>query len=320
MDMQGEAFAAAKYIKQIGRGKEGARSLSRGEAEELYGAMLDGRVSDLELGGILLAMRIKGESIAEIDGFLDAVKSRMQLLSAPANSRYAPVIIPSYNGARKRPNLTPLLALLLAREGVPVLVHGVRTDAGRTASAEIWQALGRTLVKDAAQANQELAQDGVSFIAIDTLMPGMHALLEKRRILGLRSSTHTLVKVMQVFDSAALRLTSYTHPEYQVMLDDYYTHCMPAEQGAALLMRGTEGETVASTGRAQQISLYYQGQMSILQEQQSSLEQEHDDLPTAIDAETTAAWIKQVLAGERAVPVNIAQQVHYCKQAAANLR
>ena len=67
-------------------------------------------------------------------------------------------------------------------------------------------------MKDAAQANQELAQDGVSFIAIDTLMPatGMHALLEKRRILGLRSSTHTLVKVM-VFDSAALRLTSI-HP------------------------------------------------------------------------------------------------------------
>ncbi|TXI89496.1 MAG: DNA-binding protein YbiB [Burkholderiaceae bacterium] len=320
MTMQVEAFAAAKYIKQIGRGKEGARSLSRAEAEELYGAMLDGRVSDLELGGILLAMRIKGESIAEIDGFLDAVRNRMRVLSTPPACAYAPVIIPSYNGARKRPNLTPLLALLLAREGVPVLVHGVRIDAGRTASAEIWQALGRTLANDTVQVNQELAEDGVSFIAIDTLMPGMHALLEKRRILGLRSSTHTLVKVMQVFDSAAVRLTSYTHPEYQVMLHDYYTQCMPTEQGAALLMRGTEGETVASTGRAQQISLYYRGQMSILQESQSSLEQEHDDLPNAIDAATTAAWIKQVLAGERAVPTNIAQQVAHCKQVAARLR
>ena len=148
----------------------------------------------------------------------------------------------------------------------------------------------------------------------------MHALLEKRRILGLRSSTHTLVKVMQVFDSAALRLTSYTHPEYQVMLDDYYTHCMPQGAGAALLMRGTEGETVASTGRAQQISLYYRGQMSILQEQQSSLEQEHDDLPTAIDAETTVAWIKQSSCWRASGACQYCQQVHYCKQAAANLR
>lgn len=315
-----ETFAAAKYIKQIGRGKEGARSLSRDEAQELYGAMLDQRVSELELGGILLAMRIKGESIDEIDGFLAAVKQRMSLLQKPSLAKYAPVIIPTYNGARKRPNLTPLLALLLAREGVPVLLHGVRTDPGRTASAEIWQALGYGLAADVAQANQQLAQDAISFIPLDVLMPGMHALLDKRRILGLRSSTHTLVKVMQVFDCAALRLTSYTHPEYLVMLHDYYSQHLSVEQGAALLMRGTEGETVASTGRAQQISLYQAGGFTVLQEQQSNLEQEHQDLPSAIDAQTTARWIAEVIRGERAIPINIAQQAAYCKQVAASLR
>ena len=46
--------------------------------------------------------------------------------------------IPSYNGARKQPNLVPLLTLLLAREGVPVLVHGVTEDPGRVTSAEIF--------------------------------------------------------------------------------------------------------------------------------------------------------------------------------------
>ncbi|WMW79820.1 DNA-binding protein YbiB [Undibacterium cyanobacteriorum] len=314
-----ETFAAAKYIKQIGRGKEGARSLTRDEAQELYGAMLDQRVSELELGGILLAMRIKGESIDEIDGFLAAAKQRMTLLQKPISAKYAPVIIPTYNGARKRPNLTPLLAFLLAREGVPVLLHGVRTDPGRTASAEIWQALGCSLATSVAQANQQLAQDLVSFLPLDVLMPGMHALLEKRRILGLRSSTHTLVKVMQVFDCAALRLTSYTHPEYQVLLHDYYSQRLSGAQGAALLMRGTEGETVASTGRAQQISLYRADGTTVLQEQQASLEQEHPDLPSAIDAPTTALWIADVIRGERPVPVNIAQQVAYCKQVAASL-
>ena len=64
-------FAAARFIKEIGRGKKGARSLSRDDAFQLYAAMLDGRVADLELGGLMLAMRIKGESTEELAGFLD---------------------------------------------------------------------------------------------------------------------------------------------------------------------------------------------------------------------------------------------------------
>src|SRR4051812_7307216 len=115
-----EPFAAAPYIKEIGRGKHGARSMTRDDARLLYAAMLDGRVSDLELGAIVLAMRIKGESVDEIAGFLDAAEACLTPLPATTGP-YAPVLIPSYNGARKMANLTPLLAMLLAREGVPVL-------------------------------------------------------------------------------------------------------------------------------------------------------------------------------------------------------
>src|SRR5450830_1119797 len=63
-------FPAARFIKEIGRGKDGARSMTREDAKALYQAMLAGQVSDLELGGILLSMRIKGESIDEIAGFI----------------------------------------------------------------------------------------------------------------------------------------------------------------------------------------------------------------------------------------------------------
>src|SRR5437762_14222705 len=117
-------FPAARFIKEIGRGKKGARSMARDDAFQLYEAMLDGRVSDLEMGGIMLAMRIKGESVDEIAGFLAAAESSFTQLPQPSGA-YVPVIIPSYNGSRQMPNLTPLLALLLAREGVPVLMHGV---------------------------------------------------------------------------------------------------------------------------------------------------------------------------------------------------
>ena len=208
---------AARFIKEIGRGKDGARSLSRDDAELLYGAMLDQRVTDLELGAILMSMRIKGETVDEISGFLRASEASFDALQAPVCD-YAPVVIPSYNGARRAANLTPLLALLLAREGVPVLVHGVLQDAARVTSAEIFAALGivPTLSSNA-------IQDGFSarlpiFMPIDALAPKMSRLLGMRRIMGVRNSTHTLVKIMQPFATPALRLTSYTHPEYCAML------------------------------------------------------------------------------------------------------
>src|SRR3954467_14343222 len=99
-------FPAARFIKEIGRGKKGARSLSRDDAQQLYAAMLDGRVSDLEMGGIMLAMRIKGESVAELDGFIEAAEASFDQLPAP-DGEYAPIVIPSYNGSRQMPNLTP---------------------------------------------------------------------------------------------------------------------------------------------------------------------------------------------------------------------
>jgi hypothetical protein len=59
--------------------------MSRDDARELYRAMLDGRVSELELGGILLALRIKGESVDEMAGFLDAAEACSPLQAPPAS-------------------------------------------------------------------------------------------------------------------------------------------------------------------------------------------------------------------------------------------
>ena len=66
----------AAYIKEIGRGKEGARSLSQPQSYDLMSQVLDGRVTDLEIGAFAIAMRIKGETTEELAGFLDAVQER----------------------------------------------------------------------------------------------------------------------------------------------------------------------------------------------------------------------------------------------------
>ncbi|MDN6115060.1 MAG: DNA-binding protein YbiB, partial [Enterobacterales bacterium] len=125
----------AQIIKEVGRGKNHARDISAELAQSLFSDMLAGRVPELELGGILIALRIKGESEQEMLGFYRAMQQRSANLALPVDMPM-PIVIPSYNGARKQANLTPLLALLLAREGVPVLVHGVSQDPGRVTSAE----------------------------------------------------------------------------------------------------------------------------------------------------------------------------------------
>ncbi len=308
-----QPFLAAPYIKEIGRGAKGARSLDRGQARELWGAILDGRVSDLELGGILLSMRIKGESVDELEGFLEAAEASFQKLRAPAGG-FAPVVIPSYNGARKMPNLTALLAMLLAREGVPVLVHGVAHDIGRVATAEVFEALGVHAAADHDAAEAALARDKLAFITIDALAPRLAWMLSLRRILGVRNSTHTLVKIMQPFEGPALRLVSYTHPEYLESLGEFFT----LNKGQAFLMRGTEGETVANANKAQKIDWFHDGERTVLVEKQTLVES-LPALPEDKSAESTAAWIQAVLRGEIPVPDSIAQQVAHCKDVAGKI-
>jgi anthranilate phosphoribosyltransferase len=303
-------FPAARFIKEIGRGKKGARSMTREDADALYAAMLAGRVSDLELGGILLAMRIKGESVDEIAGFLDAAERSFAPLAAPAGP-CAPVVIPSYNGARKLANLTPLLALLLAREGVPVLVHGVSTDPGRVTTAEIFAAMGLAPAHSQHDAAAAFARAEPCFMPIEALAPRMAELLSLRRILGVRNSTHTLVKIMQPFAGPALRLVSYTHPEYLEMLGEYFVGPAPRARGDAFLMRGTEGETVANASRGQQIDWFHAGQRSLLVPRDVPTDVVAE-APAARDAATTAAWIGAALRGEQPIPAPIAEQVAQC--------
>ncbi len=318
MSSQSPPFHAAPFIREIGRGKKGARDLSRDDARSLYSAMLEGRVSDLELGALLIGMRIKGESVNEIAGFLDAAEASFTPLQALA-SEFAPVVVPSYNGSRQMPNLTPLLACLLAREGVPVLIHGVLTDPGRVTTAEILAEMGMPPVHDAEAMSAAFAGQRPALIPIAALAPRLHHLLELRRVLGLRNSTHTLVKIMQPFAQPALRLVSYTHPEYLTMLTQYFATQAPAERGDVFLMRGTEGETVANAKRAQAVTWFHNHQATELIERQQPVD-EMPPLPAASDANTTAAWIAEALQGKQPIPAPIADQVAQCLRVAKAMK
>ena len=291
-------MSIAKYIKEIGRGKQGARSLSRADAADLLGQVLDGSVTDLEVGGFCLAMRIKGETAQEMAGFLDATQSRLQRV--PAGIRPV-VVIPSYNGARKLPALTPLLALLLAREGLPVLLHGVASESTRVFTSDVLEALSIP-----AQTVVAAAPEGqVTFLPTAVLCPGLQRLLDVRRAVGLRNPAHSLVKIMNPCVGKSLVLSSYTHPEYALSMAATFELTL----ANAMLIRGTEGESVADPRRMPKIDGFVNGQHILVQEAQTGALTTLPDLPKEIDAVTTARYIRDVLGGTYPTPAPISQQV-----------
>ena len=170
----------SQYIKEIGRRKDGARALTRARAADLMGQVLDGAVTDLEVGAFCMAMRIKGETADEMVGFLEAAHARLNRI--PSGTR-STVVLPSYNGARKLPVLTPLLALLLARRGAAVVVHGTATESGRVLTADVFSALGVLPMSEV----RAVAQGDAVFVPTDVLCPGLQRLLNVRRVVGLRT-------------------------------------------------------------------------------------------------------------------------------------
>jgi anthranilate phosphoribosyltransferase len=303
-------MSIAPYIKEIGRGKDGARSLSQAQAYDLMSLVLDGRVTDLELGAFAIAMRIKGESTEELAGFLDAVQERC----VPLKPSRPMVVLPSYNGARKLPNLTTLLALLLAQEGIPVLVHGPAHDPGRVTTAEIFHDLGLPVAHDGSDVPHAWARREPVFMATETLCPPLARLLDVRWVIGLRNPGHTVAKLVDpTRGGPAIRVCNYTHPEYGQALTTFLQHI-----GAnAMLLRGTEGEPVADPRRLPKLEVFMQGvhRPDLSLGAQEGVLTELPVLPRAFDAATTAVYIQAVISGEKPAPQPLLQQAHCIRRA-----
>jgi anthranilate phosphoribosyltransferase len=311
----GEPFACAALIREIGRGKDGSRALPRDQAEALMGAMLDGRVSDLELGGILLALRMKGEQHGEVAGFLDAVDARTRRVTAPG---LPVVVIPTYNGARHSANLVPLLAGLLAQRGVPVLLHGQASDpatqgagsnVARVTTVDILAKMGVAASHSVYDAEDALRERRLAYLPLDAVCAPLGRLVGLRRVLGVRNVAHTLVKLLCPVAGPALLLSAYTHPEFGTMLNELF-----AERGtAALLMRATEGEAVINVRRGQEVLRWRDGQVETLAERAATAAAELPALPPR-DAVATAMWTQAVLAGEMPVPESLVRQLEMIEE------
>jgi anthranilate phosphoribosyltransferase len=163
------------------------------------------------------------------------------------------------------------------------------------------QALGHTPLSQA-----RLIQAGEqAFVPTEVLSAGLKKLLDVRRFMGLRNAAHSLVKLFNPVDAPALVVGSYTHPYYI----DNMLNAWELTQGQGLLLRGTEGEVVADARRRPQMQALVHGQRHLLCEAQSGSLKSLPELPTNIDAPTTAAYIRAVVQGQIATPEPIKAQV-----------
>jgi anthranilate phosphoribosyltransferase len=279
-------------IKEIGRGARGARGLESARARESFLSLLSDDVDDVQLGAWWLAMRIKGETPEELAAFEAAMQ---ETLSFHVRCDFPTIVLPCYNGARQLPNLTPLLAWVLAKRGVRVLLHGVRSDPTRVTTFELFNALQFPVARDALEAERALRERGFVFTALDSIHARLAQLISNRWRIGVRSTPHTVAKLLQPIDAThVLRVVALTHGDY---IDRLGAH-LQSHRANAVVFRGCEGEPVLHPKRKVDVRLFRNGE-SFMREWPGI---ESHDLPDTCDVATTVAHIREVIDGARPMP------------------
>jgi anthranilate phosphoribosyltransferase len=297
-----------------------SRDLDRQEAAVLYGAMLDGEVPEPVQGAILVAIARKGESIGEALGFLDALGPRTARLALPSNLP-RPVVLPSYSGTLAGPNLTALLALLLARYGVPVLVHGSAAphDAGaggaargvgpdearRVSTAEVLWELGVEPARSPQDIEERLVRRRIAYAPTPVLSAGLARLLETRARLGVGSPAHLLARIIAPYRGQAVRVVSVADPSELPRMREL----VAATEADVMLLVGTEGEPFADPLRCPAIEIYRRGALARTIDADEAPIDPAPRLPAVFDPAALGAWIEGALAGSEPVPRPILQQM-----------
>lgn len=202
----------AQYVRILGKGKRGARGLTREEAREAMSLLLAGRVEDTQLGAFLMLLRHKEESAEELAGFTDAIR---QQLAAP------PIAVdldwPSYAGKKRHLPWYLLAAKALAGSGVRIFMHGGGAHtAGRLYTEQLLDMLGIAKARDWPAASAALDQHNLVFAYLGDWLPPLQRMIDLRNTLGLRSPIHSLARVINPL-SARCGLQSIFHPGYQAV-------------------------------------------------------------------------------------------------------
>jgi anthranilate phosphoribosyltransferase len=173
---------AAKFLPTILEGAD----LTEDEAGELLRAMATGEVEPALAGALLVALRSKGESAAEIRGFALAMRALARRPDIESGPGYVDVV-GTGGDASGSLNLSTGSALLAAACGVPVVKHGNRSVTSRSGSADVLAALGLPIPLTEQDAGRCLREIGFTFLFAPHYHPAMKHIAPVRAALGVRT-------------------------------------------------------------------------------------------------------------------------------------
>jgi anthranilate phosphoribosyltransferase len=145
-------------------------SLDRNEAAAAMRLVMSGEATPAQVGGLLMALRTKGETVEEIEGLADTMLGFANPVLPPA-----PVIDTCGTGGDRSGtfNISTVAALVVAGAGVPVAKHGNRAASSICGSADLLEALGVRIDLDATGVERCLAEAGIAFIFAPVFHPAM---------------------------------------------------------------------------------------------------------------------------------------------------
>jgi len=159
--------------------------LSEDEAEQLMHALMGGELTPVQMAGVLIALRTRGETLEEIVGFARAMR---------AHAVKVPVPLPNLldtcgtgGDAIKTWNLSTGVAFVVAAAGVPVAKHGNRAVSSKCGSADVLESLGANLNLTPEQVAEAIQQIGIGFLFAPAHHPAMRHVAPVRRELGVRT-------------------------------------------------------------------------------------------------------------------------------------
>ena len=223
----------AQFVRILGKGKRGARNLTREEAREAMGMLLDDKAEDSQLGAFLMLLRHKEESAEEMAGFAEAVRERLQVPRLQIDLDW-----PSYAGKKRHLPWFLLAAKALANSGIKILLHGGGAHtAGRMYSEQLLEPLQIPLCRNWQDVEQAINTQHLAFIPLGDWMPQLQKMIDLRNILGLRSPIHSLTRILNPL-SARCGLQSIFHPGYQAV----HREASQLLGDSAIVIKGEGGE------------------------------------------------------------------------------
>src|SRR5271163_2017588 len=159
-------------------------ALSRPEAETAFDMLLSGEVTPAQMGGFLMGLRVRGESVDEITGAVSAMRAKMLGVKAPDG---AIDIVGTGGDGHGSYNVSTCAALIVAACGVPVAKHGNRAASSRSGASDVLTALGVKIGISPEAIQRCVREAGIGFMMATTHHASMRHVGAARVELGTRT-------------------------------------------------------------------------------------------------------------------------------------